>query len=82
MFTSTICHNKILNFADKETLRRCDFLNKEQLYEWDRRQTKVRQWDSETWDRMSGSLTPRRSTLALQGERKSISNDIKFKILY
>lgn len=33
MFTSTICHNKILNSADKETLKRCDFLNKEQLYE-------------------------------------------------
>lgn len=30
MFTSTICHNKILNSADKETLRRCDFLNKGQ----------------------------------------------------
>lgn len=37
MFTSTICHNKILNSADKETLQRCNFLNKKQKYEWDRR---------------------------------------------
>lgn len=46
MFTSTICHNKILNSADKETLRRCDFLNKGQ-YCMSETEDRI-QWDSET----------------------------------